>query len=215
MMQGLTLLALGSPVAAGAAPKGIDTRNSAGLDVNKKSRFEDLDISSAINKPVGAPVEEPPAQKQAPTQSAIFADDALGYAFAVPPSFQGQSKAIDNGGQIIAFTDVSLNPPDITKRITLVAQPVPVPPCLCGFASLKPRPRPPLGPRPACCLSLNVSVSLAPPPGPSHAPLIRRAAPQISTLQELQESLDVDGKAVRGAPSPARPGPDRVRRAGA
>ena len=119
MMQGLTLLALGSPVAAGAAPKGIDTRNSAGLDVNKKSRFEDLDISSAINKPVGAPVEEPPAQKQAPTQSAIFADDALGYAFAVPPSFQGQSKAIDNGGQIIAFTDVSLNPPDITKRITL------------------------------------------------------------------------------------------------
>ena len=36
--------------------------------------------------------EEPPLKKApvkpASTQSAIFTDDALGYAFAVPPSFQ-------------------------------------------------------------------------------------------------------------------------------
>ena len=40
--------------------------------------------------------EEPPLKKApvkpASTQSAIFTDDALGYAFAVPPSFQVPAK---------------------------------------------------------------------------------------------------------------------------
>ena len=48
-LQGLTLLALGVPTASSAK---FETRNGAGLDVNKKGRFEDADISTAIDMPV-------------------------------------------------------------------------------------------------------------------------------------------------------------------
>ncbi|KAJ1481520.1 hypothetical protein T484DRAFT_1954034 [Baffinella frigidus] len=132
-LQGLALLALGVPTASGAAPPRIQTRNGAGLDVNKQSRFEDVDISSAIDQPMsrrdGEQDEAPVVKKKAPPQNAknaIFSDDALGYAFAVPPTFQGQSQAVDNGGQIIAFFDAELEPRDVSCRITLVAQPSPV-----------------------------------------------------------------------------------------
>lgn len=73
--------------------------------------------------PSQLPKDKPKSKKRA-AGMAIFEDERLGYAFAVPPNFKGQSSSVGNGGQIIAFFDSETG--DINTRITLVAQPAPV-----------------------------------------------------------------------------------------
>jgi len=55
----------------------------------------------------------------------VFEDDVLGYAFALAPKWIGSNQQLDNGGQLIAFSD-NEKPNKIT-RIIMVAQPSPVP----------------------------------------------------------------------------------------
>jgi len=126
--SGVAGLALTSPASTMAAQPNLDPRNAAGVGLNSNNIGQSLrDIKGET------PVEEPPAKdpakmgKKPKTGSkaaglAIFQDDNLGYAFAMPPSWKGQSNALDSGGQLLAFVDDN-NQGKTDALVTILAQP--------------------------------------------------------------------------------------------
>ena len=137
------LLASALPAAAGA----IDMNNAAGLRPDANADLSGLDLEGigsgstdrgdkkaferkmrAKQQGTKAPVDRrasTKAERAAQSALAVFEDDTLGYAFALGPKWEAASQQLDNGGQIIAFSNKEK--PDKTSRIVLVAQPSPVP----------------------------------------------------------------------------------------
>jgi len=135
LLQGLAAgaAALGLSGAASAAAPNLDPRNAAGVGLSKdaanaaKGPFQDAKGpfegagpgDSADGR--GMPKQKPKAGSAAANLQ-IFQDDILGYAFAMPPNWRGESRQLDSGGQILAFVD-DKNQGKTSAIVTVVAQP--------------------------------------------------------------------------------------------